>query len=134
MLATIRRISISDSPNLLPTSANSSAFSSRSFAFLSSCSCDQLPLLCGLCARECLALLFRHRHVPEFGHDDEEAKHGHHYAVDLGRLRALFGLQIAFLAIQYGIDIEDDLASIVPPEFAGLVDDGAAIRPLRRRL
>lgn len=61
----------------------------------------------------------------------------HHYSHDLsiglGRLRALFGLQIAFLAIQYGIDLEDELASIIPPELAGLVDDGTAIRPPRRR-
>ena len=59
---------------------------------------------------------------------------GHHYSHDLSigleRLRALFGLQIAFLAIQYGIDLEDDLASIIPPELAGLVDDGAGeVRP-----
>ena len=57
----------------------------------------------------------------------------HDMSTDLGRLRALFGLQIAFLAIEYGIDLEDDLATIVPPELAGLVDDGTAIRPVRRR-
>jgi hypothetical protein len=57
----------------------------------------------------------------------------HDLSTDLGRLRALFGLQIAFLAIEYGIDLEEDLASIVPPELAGLVDDGSAIRPPRRR-
>ena len=57
----------------------------------------------------------------------------HDLSIDLGRLRALFGLQIAFLAIEYGIDLEDDLASIVPPELAGLVDDGTAIRPVRPR-
>jgi hypothetical protein len=59
----------------------------------------------------------------------------HHYSHDLsiglGRLRALFGLQIAFLAIQYGIDLEDDLATIIPPELAGLVDDGAEEKPRR---
>jgi hypothetical protein len=62
-------------------------------------------------------------------------RYGHDFSIDLGRLRALFGLQIAFLAIQYGIDLEDDLASIIPPELAGLVDDGAEEKPrgLRRR-
>lgn len=66
--------------------------------------------------------------------DRSRNHYGHHdLATDLGRLRALFGLQIAFLAIEYGIDLEDDLASIIPPELAGLVDDGAAIRPVRRR-
>jgi len=35
---------------------------------------------------------------------------------DLGRLRGIFGVHIAYLAIKYGIDIEGDLASIVPLE------------------
>ena len=55
----------------------------------------------------------------------------HDLSIGLGRLRALFGLQIAFLAIQYGINLEDDLASIIPPELAGLVDDGAEEKPRR---
>jgi hypothetical protein len=63
--------------------------------------------------------------------DDSRQRYGHDFSIDLGRLRALFGLQIAFLAIQYGIDLEDDLASIIPPELAGLVDDGAQVRPRR---
>jgi hypothetical protein len=42
----------------------------------------------------------------------------------LGELRAHFGLQIAYLAIEYGLDIEDELAQIVPPELRGEVDDG----------
>lgn len=58
-------------------------------------------------------------------------RYSHDLSIDLGRLRALFGLQIAFLAIQYGIDLEDDLASIIPPELAGLVDDGADEKPRR---
>lgn len=58
-------------------------------------------------------------------------RYGHDFSIDLGRLRALFGLQIAFLAIQYGIDLEDELASIIPPELAGLVDDGADEKPRR---
>lgn len=64
--------------------------------------------------------------------DRSRQRYGHHdFSVDLGRLRALFGLQIAFLAIQYGIDLEEDLASIIPPELAGLVDDGS--EPMRPR-
>ena len=35
----------------------------------------------------------------------------------LGKLRTLFGINIAYLAIEYGIDIEGELASIVPPQF-----------------
>ena len=62
---------------------------------------------------------------------DRPRDRGGMYALsaDLGRLRALFGLQIAFLAIMYGVDLEDDLASIVPPELAGLVDDDSERRP-----
>ena len=60
-------------------------------------------------------------------------RYSHDFSIDLGRLRALFGLQIAFLAIQYGVDLEEELAAIIPPELAGLVDDGTAIRPPRRR-
>lgn len=48
----------------------------------------------------------------------------HDLSVDLGRLRALFGMQIAFLAYVYRIDLEEDLASIIPPEFANVLDDG----------
>jgi hypothetical protein len=46
--------------------------------------------------------------------------------VQLGRLRTLFGLQIAYLAIEYGIDVEDDLAAIIPPELRGEIDDSGA--------
>jgi len=41
----------------------------------------------------------------------------------LGELRAHFGLQIAFLAIEYGLDIEDELTQIIPPELRGEIDD-----------
>jgi len=39
------------------------------------------------------------------------------FLAPLGRLRSLFGINIAYLAVEYGIDIEGELASIVPPEF-----------------
>jgi hypothetical protein len=32
----------------------------------------------------------------------------------LGQVRAIFGLHVAQLAVRYGIDVEDDLASIMP--------------------
>jgi hypothetical protein len=35
---------------------------------------------------------------------------------DLGELRAVFGIQIAQLAVKYGIDVEEELASILPIE------------------
>jgi len=37
------------------------------------------------------------------------------YFMALGKLRGLFGIQIARLSIAYGIDIEDELAYILPP-------------------
>lgn len=37
--------------------------------------------------------------------------------VALGALRALFGTHIAYLAVHFGIDLEADLASIVPDQF-----------------
>ena len=37
----------------------------------------------------------------------------------LGELRALFGIHIAQLAVKYGIDIEEELASILPIEDEG---------------
>lgn len=36
----------------------------------------------------------------------------------LGEMRALFGIHIAQLSAKFGIDIEDDLATILPPELA----------------
>lgn len=37
----------------------------------------------------------------------------------LGELRALFGIHVAQLAVKYGIDIEEELASILPIEDEG---------------
>jgi hypothetical protein len=34
----------------------------------------------------------------------------------LGELRGVFGIQIARLAAEYGLDVEDDLAAILPAE------------------
>ena len=39
------------------------------------------------------------------------------FLIALGKLRSLFGVNIAYLAIEYGIDIEGELASIIPPQF-----------------
>lgn len=35
---------------------------------------------------------------------------------ELGRLRAIIGSNIAYLAVQYGIDIEGELGRLVPPD------------------
>jgi hypothetical protein len=39
------------------------------------------------------------------------------FMAQLGRLRAIFGYQIVYLAAKYGIDIEGDLVRVIPPEF-----------------
>jgi hypothetical protein len=43
---------------------------------------------------------------------------GNHYDffMALGELRSSFGLSVASLAVQYGIDVEDELATILPAE------------------
>lgn len=57
---------------------------------------------------------------------DQSHRFPHHlgFMLALGELRALFGLQVAFLAIEYGLDVEEGLASIIPPELRGEIDDG----------
>jgi len=50
-------------------------------------------------------------------HDQGFAFHHHKYLIHLGRMRTVFGYYIAQLAIMYGIDIEGDLAQILPPEY-----------------
>lgn len=48
-------------------------------------------------------------------------QHGHmtdSFSLALGELRSLIGLHLAVIAEQYGIDIEDELAQILPPDIA----------------
>jgi hypothetical protein len=52
---------------------------------------------------------FRHR-----GHFDRDD--GQQFFIKLGMLRAIFGQQLAVLGYLYNIDIEEGLASILPPE------------------
>lgn len=55
---------------------------------------------------------FRNLYVRDYG--DFRAQAG--FFTALGELRALVGIQVAALAVRYEIEIEDQLASIVPPE------------------
>jgi hypothetical protein len=48
--------------------------------------------------------------IREIGYQQEE------FFVGLGKLRATFGQQLAVLGYLYGVDIEESLASILPPE------------------
>jgi hypothetical protein len=54
------------------------------------------------------------RHHPRSHRMDDDEDPG--FFVALGELRATFGVQIAALAVAYGIDVEDELASILPVE------------------
>ena len=40
------------------------------------------------------------------------------FLIELGKLRSVFGQQLAVLGYLYGIDIEESLATILPPESA----------------
>ena len=60
---------------------------------------------------------------------DDDPRHGsprrhasrHMLETALGELRGVFGIHIAKLAAEYGLDVEDDLASILPAQD----DDGS---------
>ena len=39
------------------------------------------------------------------------------FLAELGRLRAIIGVHVAHLAIKYGIDIDGELARVIPAEF-----------------
>lgn len=56
--------------------------------------------------------------------------HGHmtdRFSLALGELRSLVGLHLAVIADQYGIDVEPDLAQILPPDVSA--DNDPAILP-----
>jgi hypothetical protein len=42
---------------------------------------------------------------------------------ELGRLRTIFGVHVAYLAVKYGIDIEGDLATTIPMELRQTLTD-----------
>jgi hypothetical protein len=69
---------------------------------------EAIPHLRGMRAacREYLDNTGFHHDGPRFG-----------FMADLGRLRTIFGYHIAKLAIMYGIDLEGELAAILPPEY-----------------
>lgn len=50
---------------------------------------------------------------------DSVRRHGDRFGFlsELGRLRATIGIQVAYLAVKYGIDIDGELAQVIPPEF-----------------
>ncbi|MBI4188949.1 MAG: hypothetical protein HY525_00235 [Betaproteobacteria bacterium] len=39
------------------------------------------------------------------------------FSAELGRLRAIFGVHVAYLAVKYGIDLDGELLNIIPVEF-----------------
>lgn len=51
----------------------------------------------------------------DMDHDFLRSWRGETFLIELGKLRATFGQQIALLAHVYGVDLEEHLASILPP-------------------
>jgi hypothetical protein len=53
--------------------------------------------------------------------DSTQGRHGvwggpFSFMAQLGRLRAMIGVQVTYLAVKYGIDIDGELVRIIPPE------------------
>jgi hypothetical protein len=38
------------------------------------------------------------------------------FMTELGKLRAMIGVQVAYLAVKYGIDVDGELVRVIPPE------------------
>jgi hypothetical protein len=64
--------------------------------------------------RACREFLDEAEHSPRtaFFHPSRNSME---YFIALGKLRTLFGVQIARLSVAYGIDLEDELTKILPP-------------------
>jgi hypothetical protein len=45
-------------------------------------------------------------------------RHGGPFSLmtELGKLRAMIGVQVAYLAVKYGIDLDGELVRVIPPE------------------
>ena len=45
-------------------------------------------------------------------------RHGGHFGftTELGRFRAMIGVQVAYLAVKFGIDVDGELLRVIPPE------------------
>ncbi len=49
-----------------------------------------------------------------FGHINNNGTSGWEFHSELGKLRGTFGIMLAQMAVTYGVDIKDELASILP--------------------
>lgn len=49
---------------------------------------------------------------------DNARPHGHHhlFLANLGRLRAVIGIHVAYLSVKYGLDVDGELLRIIPVE------------------
>jgi hypothetical protein len=94
------------------------------------------PLADNLRAMRAACRKFLNRAQPEDGQRDGAPWHGAWGQSDffdaLGELRGVFGVHVAQIAVRYGLDVEDELASILPE-----VDDDderrQAGRPTKRK-
>jgi hypothetical protein len=64
----------------------------------------------------------RSRHVRPFDHFDRFDLGSQMFFTALGELRATFGIHVARLATQHGLDVEDDLATTFPATDNGKQD------------
>ena len=50
--------------------------------------------------------------------DRGRPRHGGHFGftTELGRFRAMIGVQVAYLAVKFGIDVDGELLRVIPPE------------------
>ncbi len=57
-----------------------------------------------------------HWHYPQWDRPDARMEASPGFFVALGELRAAFGIHLAFLATDYEIDLEAELAAILPAD------------------
>ena len=64
----------------------------------------------------CRKFLDQAEELKRIGHRYWPELRGENFFAGLGEMRATFGIHIAQLCVKYGIDVEKDLATILPPE------------------
>lgn len=86
----------------------------------------------------CRKFLDETEELKRTGHPYRRYWGGENFFAALGEMRAIFGIHIAQLCVKYGIDVEKDLASILPSEdretkkskSRDITDNGSVMNPL----
>jgi len=79
---------------------------------------DSFRIMRAAC-REFLTLTSAKAHEQNRGIMRETGYQQEDFFVGLGKLRSIFGQQLAILGYLYGVDIEESLATILPPDAEG---------------